>query len=114
MYMGVRGRKRGAPGPFSTLPGRRLQPVKTLRKVALPLLLACAVFSAVFAQRAFREYPSVEYGAGITLPSDWNTPRGVDLCPPHVSARAAGWLPRPLRWSLAGGPLAVDPGLPAR
>ena len=48
--------------------------MKNLWRVACPLVFTGVVISAVFAQRAFREYPSVEYGAGITLPSDWGTP----------------------------------------
>ena len=48
--------------------------MKNLWRVACPLVFTGVVISAVFAQRAFREYPSVEYGGGITLPSDWGTP----------------------------------------
>jgi hypothetical protein len=38
------------------------------------LILAGAVITAVFAQKAFRQYPSVEYGDSIPIPSDWNKP----------------------------------------
>jgi hypothetical protein len=41
------------------------------------LLLACCVLvlvSALFAQRPFREYPSVEYGDSTPLPPDWQRP----------------------------------------
>ena len=40
----------------------------------MPTVFAGMVISAVFAQRAFRQYPSVEYGEGIELPADWRTP----------------------------------------
>ncbi len=48
--------------------------MKNLRKVAFPLIFTAAVISVVFAQRPFREYPSVEYGSGMPLPADWNKP----------------------------------------
>ena len=32
------------------------------------------MFAALYAQRPFREYPSVEYGESIPLPSDWQRP----------------------------------------
>jgi Domain of unknown function (DUF4159) len=48
--------------------------MRRVRKAALPLIFAGAVMSAVFAQRAFRQYPSVEYGESIPLPPDWNQP----------------------------------------
>jgi hypothetical protein len=38
------------------------------------LIVAGAVVTAVFPQRAFRQYPSVEYGEEIPLPPDWNHP----------------------------------------
>ena len=50
------------------------QAMKKLWRVALPLAAAGMVISAVFAQRAFRQYPSVEYGVGIELPADWGKP----------------------------------------
>jgi len=46
--------------------------MKHFRKFVLPLVFTGAVISAVFAQRAFRQYPSVEYGEVIPLPSDWS------------------------------------------
>ena len=48
--------------------------MKHFRRVASPLVFAAVAMSAVFAQRAFRQYPSVEYGESIPLPSDWSTP----------------------------------------
>ncbi len=48
--------------------------MKNLRRAAFLLLLSGAVIGAVFAQRAFREYPSVEYGGHFPLPPDWNHP----------------------------------------
>ena len=48
--------------------------MKNLGKVVLPFVALAIMISAVFAQRPFREYPSVEYGSAIPLPSDWNTP----------------------------------------
>src|ERR1700741_4783526 len=44
------------------------------RRTALPLIVAGALITAVFAQQAFRQYPSVEYGESIPLPADWNQP----------------------------------------
>ena len=38
------------------------------------LILAGVAISAVFAQRAFRQYPSVEYGESIPIPPDWRQP----------------------------------------
>ena len=40
------------------------------------LLLACTlgVVASLFAQRPFREYPSVEYGESVPLPTDWQQP----------------------------------------
>src|SRR5579862_9385410 len=48
--------------------------MKILRKTALPIIGAAALITAVFAQRAFREYPSVEYGESVPIPADWNQP----------------------------------------
>jgi len=48
--------------------------MKKLLRVAGPLVFAGVVIGVVFAQRAFREYPSVEYGESIPLPSDWREP----------------------------------------
>ncbi len=41
-------------------------------RVASLVAFAGITIGAVFAQRAFREYPSVEYGSHLTLPPDWN------------------------------------------
>ena len=38
------------------------------------LAIAAIVITAVYAQRAFRQYPSVEYGESIPLPPDWGQP----------------------------------------
>ena len=43
-------------------------------KIACLLLLVGVVAGVLFAQRAFREYPSVEYGTSIPLPADWRKP----------------------------------------
>jgi hypothetical protein len=48
--------------------------MKKFCRVAAPFVFAGAVIGVVFAQRAFREYPSVEYGRGIQLPADWREP----------------------------------------
>jgi len=48
--------------------------VKSVYRTALPLIVAGAVVTAVFPQRAVRQYPSVEYGEEIPLPPDWNHP----------------------------------------
>jgi len=41
-------------------------------RIASLIAFAGITIGAVFAQRAFREYPSVEYGSHLTLPADWN------------------------------------------
>jgi Domain of unknown function (DUF4159) len=43
-------------------------------KIICPFLCSGIVIGALFAQRAFRQYPSVEYGESIPLPHDWRTP----------------------------------------
>ena len=43
-------------------------------KIAVPAMFAGLVISALCAQRAFRQYPSVEYGEAIPLPDDWSRP----------------------------------------
>lgn len=48
--------------------------MKRIGRVALPLIFAGAAITVVLAQRAFRQYPSVEYGESIPLPPDWNLP----------------------------------------
>ena len=48
--------------------------MRNLQCAALALILAGAAISAVFAQRAFRQYPSVEYGESIPVPPDWRQP----------------------------------------
>jgi hypothetical protein len=46
--------------------------MRRLGRAALPLICAGALIVAVSAQKAFRQYPSVEYGQSIPLPPDWN------------------------------------------
>jgi hypothetical protein len=48
--------------------------VKNRWRIAGLLIFAGMVISVVCAQRAFRQYPSVEYGEEIPVPSDWNKP----------------------------------------
>jgi Domain of unknown function (DUF4159) len=48
--------------------------MKNLWKIVYPFLLGGVVAGVVLAQRAFREYPSVEYGRSIPLPPDWRKP----------------------------------------
>ncbi|HTH52406.1 MAG TPA: DUF4159 domain-containing protein [Edaphobacter sp.] len=48
--------------------------MKNLWRIASLFAFTGIVIGAVFAQRAFREYPSVEYGAHLPLPPDWNQP----------------------------------------
>jgi hypothetical protein len=43
-------------------------------KIVCPFLLGGIVAGAVLGQRAFREYPSVEYGRSVSLPPDWRKP----------------------------------------
>src|ERR1700683_2002895 len=38
------------------------------------LVLAGSLLGALYAQRPFREYPSIEYGETVPLPRDWNRP----------------------------------------
>jgi len=48
--------------------------MKKTWKIVCPFLLGGVVAGVVLAQRAFREYPSVEYGRSIPLPQDWRKP----------------------------------------
>jgi hypothetical protein len=43
-------------------------------KVCLTLGFIFCMVASLFAQRAFRQYPSVEYGESAQLPSDWRRP----------------------------------------
>jgi hypothetical protein len=45
--------------------------MRTFWQAACALVFAVSVFAALYAQRPFREYPSVEYGESIPLPPDW-------------------------------------------
>jgi hypothetical protein len=42
--------------------------------IAGSMLLSASLITAMLAQRAFREYPSVEYGVSVPLPGDWKRP----------------------------------------
>src|ERR1700752_3935389 len=44
---------------------------RILWRSACVLVFAGTLFAALYAQRPFREYPSVEYGESIRLPPDW-------------------------------------------
>jgi hypothetical protein len=48
--------------------------MRRIGRITLPLIISGALLTAVFAQRAFRQYPSVEYGVAVPLPTDWNQP----------------------------------------
>ena len=48
-------------------------------RVASLVAFAGIMIGAVFAQRAFREYPSVEYGSNLTLPPDGTGPANRPL-----------------------------------
>lgn len=44
---------------------------KIFWRFGAPLLFAATVFGLLYAQRPFRQYPSVEYGESLPLPPDW-------------------------------------------
>ena len=44
---------------------------RELLKIVFPFCCAFAFARVMFAQRPFREYPSVEYGESTPLPPDW-------------------------------------------
>jgi len=48
--------------------------VASVGKIALALFLAGALIGAIFAQKTFRQYPSVEYGEEVPIPMDWDQP----------------------------------------
>jgi Domain of unknown function (DUF4159) len=48
--------------------------VKNRWRIAGLLIFVGMVISVVCAQRAFRQYPSVEYGEEVPVPSDWRNP----------------------------------------
>jgi len=48
--------------------------MKLLWTMATAALTAAVGISALIAQRAFRQYPSVEYGESIPIPLDWKRP----------------------------------------
>jgi Domain of unknown function (DUF4159) len=45
--------------------------MRILWRSGCALALAAVLFGALYAQRPFREYPSVEYGESIPMPADW-------------------------------------------
>ncbi|MFZ0787304.1 MAG: hypothetical protein WAM67_16070, partial [Candidatus Acidiferrales bacterium] len=49
-------------------------PRQRLVQVLLALCGVLAFVTAIFAQRPFRQYPSVEYGDSTPLPPDWQRP----------------------------------------
>jgi hypothetical protein len=48
--------------------------VRMRLKRVLALALPAALITTLGAQRAFRQYPSVEYGVSVPIPRDWNVP----------------------------------------
>src|SRR6202163_5074638 len=44
---------------------------RILWRSACAIIFSGTFFGALYAQRPFREYPSVEYGESIPLPADW-------------------------------------------
>jgi Domain of unknown function (DUF4159) len=47
---------------------------QVLRRSGCALVLAGTLLGVLYAQRPFREYPSVEYGESLPLPRDWRRP----------------------------------------
>src|SRR4029077_1199018 len=50
---------------------RAMSAMRIFWRSGCALIFAGVLFSALYAQRPFREYPSVEYGESIRLPPDW-------------------------------------------
>src|ERR1700722_10653823 len=48
--------------------------MKLVWRLSCALVLVGVLYTALYAQRPFREYPSVEYGESIPLPPDWQQP----------------------------------------
>ena len=71
-----RGRGTGRLSLFLWRHGRRLQMTarQVLWRTGCALVLAGTLLGALYAQRPFREYPSVEYGESVPLPRDWHRP----------------------------------------
>jgi len=63
------GRRDGDILDVSRNPGMR-----SFWQAACTVIFAGSLFAALYAQRPFREYPSVEYGESIPLPPDWQRP----------------------------------------
>ncbi len=57
----------------SELGGENLR-VKIVWRSSLVLVLVAALYGVLYAQRPFREYPSVEYGESVPLPADYQQP----------------------------------------
>src|SRR6202163_1500600 len=47
---------------------------RILWRSACAIIFSGTLFAALYAQRPFREYPSVEYGESLPLPPDWRQP----------------------------------------
>ena len=45
---------------------------KFLLRAACALIIAATLLGVLYAQRPFREYPSIEYGETVPLPADWH------------------------------------------
>src|SRR5215469_10553448 len=57
-----------------TAKARMKESCRDLLKIVLGLCCSFALVGVMFAQRPFREYPSVEYGESTPLPPDWQRP----------------------------------------
>ena len=47
---------------------------RVLWRALYALVFAGTLLGVLYAQRPFREYPSVEYGERLPLPNDWRRP----------------------------------------
>jgi hypothetical protein len=47
---------------------------RRLTKILLPFCCGLVLVGVLYAQRAFKQYPTVEYGESIPVPSDWQRP----------------------------------------
>ena len=94
---------------WHTLPGRSEATMKRFWKIAYPLVVAGLVIGAV-AQKAFREYPSVEYG-DVQLPPDWKRARRVDLRPPRCTPRGPSTAIAAASTGRGRRAFSLDPGL---
>ena len=71
--------------------------MKNMGKIICPLLFSAILIGAL-AQRAFREYPSVEYGRSVPLPADWHTPGEWTFTWLMLPSESAGRLSWAIRW----------------